>query len=50
MTTRLTAASNPPNIETGVPGLDTILGGGLVGGALYLIEGIAGAGKTILSS
>ncbi|MBI0330542.1 ATPase domain-containing protein [Burkholderia plantarii] len=38
------------NVETGVPGFDEILGGGLVRGGLYLIEGMAGAGKTILSS
>jgi circadian clock protein KaiC len=38
------------NVETGVPGLDEILGGGLVRGGVYLLEGMAGAGKTILSS
>ncbi|WP_285641678.1 RAD55 family ATPase, partial [Burkholderia plantarii] len=38
------------NVETGVPGFDEILGGGFVRGGLYLIEGMAGAGKTILSS
>ncbi|MGS1001154.1 RAD55 family ATPase [Burkholderia glumae] len=38
------------NVATGVPGLDEILGGGFVRGGLYLIEGMAGAGKTILSS
>ncbi|VXC02260.1 putative circadian clock protein, KaiC [Burkholderia sp. 8Y] len=43
-------AANDDNVTTGVPGLDDILGGGLVGGGLYLIEGMAGAGKTILSS
>jgi circadian clock protein KaiC len=37
-------------MPTGVPGLDTILGGGLVENGLYLIEGMAGTGKTILSS
>jgi circadian clock protein KaiC len=37
-------------VETGVPGLDEILGGGLVRGGVYLLEGMAGAGKTILSS
>lgn len=37
-------------VTTGVKGLDLILGGGLVAGGLYLIEGMAGAGKTILSS
>jgi circadian clock protein KaiC len=39
-----------PSFETGVPGLDIILGGGLRQGGLYLIEGMAGAGKTILSA
>ncbi|WP_279613486.1 ATPase domain-containing protein, partial [Burkholderia plantarii] len=38
------------NVETGVPGFDEILGGGFVRGGLYLIEGMASAGKTILSS
>ncbi len=42
--------ANNGNVTTGVPGLDGILGGGLVEGGLYLIEGMAGAGKTILSS
>ncbi|MEO8627066.1 MAG: ATPase domain-containing protein [Betaproteobacteria bacterium] len=37
-------------ISTGVPGLDTLLGGGFLEGGLYLIEGMAGTGKTILSS
>jgi circadian clock protein KaiC len=40
----------PGRIPTGVPGLDIILGGGLVESSLYLIEGMAGAGKTILAS
>lgn len=43
-------AANDGNVTTGVAGLDDILGGGLVEGGLYLIEGMAGAGKTILSS
>lgn len=37
-------------VETGVPGLDHILGGGLIEAGLYLIQGDAGTGKTILSS
>ena len=42
----------PPRgrIATGVPGLDTVLGGGLIQSGLYLMEGVAGAGKTILAS
>ncbi|BAN24917.1 ATPase domain-containing protein [Caballeronia insecticola] len=43
-------AANDGNVTTGVTGLDDILGGGFVEGGLYLIEGMAGAGKTILSS
>src|SRR5260370_25122347 len=42
--------ADPSTATTGVPGLDDILGGGLVKGGLYLIEGMAGAGKTILSA
>lgn len=37
-------------VETGVPGLDTILCGGLVQGAAYIIQGSPGAGKTILAN
>lgn len=35
---------------TGIPGLDDLLGGGLVAHGLYLVEGMPGAGKTILAS
>ena len=34
--------------STGIPGLDTILGGGLPANHLYLVEGTPGAGKTTL--
>lgn len=40
----------PPRIPTGIPGLDIILGGGLLLGGLYLVEGQSGAGKTILGN
>src|SRR6516165_9006079 len=33
-----------------VPGLDTILCGGFLSGGVYLIQGLAGAGKTVLAS
>ena len=36
------------NIQTGVPGLDTVLGGGLCEYSLNLIAGAPGAGKTTL--
>ena len=39
----------PPRCKFGVPGLDTILHGGLPAGHLYLLEGQPGSGKTTLS-
>ena len=36
-------------VKLGCPGLDTILGGGLPAGRLYLLEGDPGAGKTTLA-
>lgn len=44
-------ATPPPlsKLQTGVPGLDTVLGGGLPKGGLYLIQGLAGSGKTTLA-
>lgn len=37
-------------LTTGIPGFDTILGGGFVEGASYIIQGQPGAGKTIFSN
>ncbi|MGE3282590.1 MAG: RAD55 family ATPase [Alphaproteobacteria bacterium] len=37
-------------VPSTVPGLDTVLGGGFFSGGLYLILGVAGAGKTVLGS
>jgi circadian clock protein KaiC len=34
--------------KTGIPGLDEVLHGGLTAGAMYLVEGAAGTGKTTL--
>lgn len=36
-------------INTGVPGLDEILGGGLTSGRVYLLEGVPGSGKTTIA-
>ena len=37
-------------MDTGVPGLDTILNGGLFKGGVYIVEGAPGSGKTILGN
>jgi circadian clock protein KaiC len=37
-------------VDTGVPGLDTILNGGLFKGGVYIVEGAPGTGKTILGN
>src|SRR4051794_797024 len=36
-------------LKTGLPGLDTILGGGLPRGSLVFVGGPPGAGKTVMS-
>lgn len=38
-----------PRVSTGVPGLDRMLGGGLVAGRPYLVTGGTGSGKTLLA-
>lgn len=37
-------------VDTGIPGLDTILNGGLLRGGVYIVEGAPGSGKTILGN
>ena len=37
-------------MPTGVPGMDVVLNGGLLRGAMYLVTGEPGTGKTVLSS
>ncbi len=37
-------------IQSGIPGFDNIVGGGLIRDRVYLLSGPAGAGKTIFSS
>jgi len=39
-----------PRLSTGIPRLNIILGGGLVEGASYIVQGQPGAGKTIFSN
>lgn len=43
-------ADELPRIASGVAGLDAVLGGGFVGGGLYIVLGPPGAGKTILAN
>lgn len=45
----LTVTGGPALLETGVPRLDGILGGGLPGGGLVLVLGAPGTGKTTLA-
>jgi circadian clock protein KaiC len=45
----LKASSGIRRIQTGIEGLDDILGGGLPQGHLYLVEGDPGTGKTTLA-
>lgn len=46
----MTDTSTIDRVETGVPGLDTILSGGLLKGGVYIVEGAPGSGKTILGN
>ncbi len=40
--------SSSERIQTGVPGFDPVLGGGLIQGSLYLCKGAPGTGKTTI--
>jgi len=42
--------SESKRVSTGVPGLDTVLRGGLMRGGVYIVQGEPGAGKTVLTS
>jgi circadian clock protein KaiC len=44
----MVAHSTTP-LTTGVPGLDTVLGGGILPGSILLVVGVPGSGKTILA-
>lgn len=43
-------ADKPERVSTGVHGLDTLLGGGLIAGGVYLVMGRPGVGKTTLGN
>lgn len=37
-------------LPTGIPGLDTILKGGVLRGGIYIVQGVPGSGKTIVGN
>ena len=43
-------ASYGERVATGIPGLDRVLGGGLLRGSAYIIQGAPGLGKTVLAN
>src|ERR671927_305488 len=45
----ISATPRTYRVSTGIPGLDAVLRGGLVGNRLYLVEGRPGTGKTTLA-
>ncbi|QRN93970.1 AAA family ATPase [Archangium violaceum] len=45
-----TSGEKSKHLPTGVTGLDVVLHGGLLRGAMYLVTGAPGTGKTVLSS
>lgn len=51
MTAGMISQPPPPQakLSTGIAGLDSVLGGGITPGRVYLIEGTPGAGKTTLA-
>ncbi|HVE53907.1 MAG TPA: ATPase domain-containing protein [Ramlibacter sp.] len=50
MTDSTLPAAALQRLPSGIPGLDTILGGGFFRGGSYLLTGLAGNGKTILAN
>jgi circadian clock protein KaiC len=43
-------SSEDDRFSTGIAGIDTILGGGVFEGGIYIVQGAPGAGKTILGN
>lgn len=50
MTERVAPPAAPSRIATGVPGLDEVTGGGFIKSGVYILQGVPGAGKTILAN
>ena len=50
MNDKATEPSGLARLSTGVPGFDVILNGGFFEGAVYILRGTPGAGKTILAN
>lgn len=46
---QLQGGERAPRISTGIPDLDTVLGGGLTAQRVYLLEGTPGSGKTTIA-
>lgn len=46
----MTIAKPQPRMPTGIAGLDTILGGGVMVGGMYIVQGTPGTGKTVLTN
>jgi circadian clock protein KaiC len=46
----MSSSEQPARVATGVPGLDAVLGGGLLPSGVYVFVGEPGAGKTLLAN
>jgi len=45
-----TSAASLERLPSGIPGLDTILGGGFFRSGVYIVQGLPGSGKTIFAN
>jgi circadian clock protein KaiC len=50
MTAQHPRVDSSERVHTGVPGLDAVLGGGLLRGGVYIVTGAPGTGKTLLAN
>ena len=48
----MTNSASPPleRVSTGIPGLDEVIQGGFLKSGVYILQGVPGAGKTILAN